>query len=1035
MLALPLFGQMKPKHVPNQNSTSLTPEMLSPVQPLLPSVPLATPPLEKERNFNSIPTLPKPVAGQQTLQAHISPETGTPYLISGNFKTGQQRSIDQQAGDYFEAVQHLLKLDNPNDEFEVTRVNVEDDFTHLHYRQQWQGVPVYGAEVILHKKNNQFYMLNGRFFPTPKLTDVTPQITEAEAEEMALGHVSAFTTVKNLNAMEKQLVANEQAKAQLVIFHPAGNSEAEVLAYHVEVVPNITHRYSCFIDAKTGEVIEHRSQLCQLTGHLNNHEGHSCSSHANSKFKTQNSELESPPPPGPETANATDLFGITRTIDVYETGGTFFLIDASRSMFNAAQSDIPNDPAGVIWTIDGQNNSPENSNFQAAHVTSSNNSWNNPIAVSAHYNGGLAYEYFKNTFGRESINGIGGNIVSLINIIESDGADMDNAFWNGQAMFYGNGDVAFDSPLAKSPDVAGHEMAHGVVQATANLEYYGESGALNESFADVFGAMIDRDDWKIGEDIVNTSIFPTGALRDMADPNNGGNSLNDNGWQPAHYSERYTGSQDNAGVHINSGIPNKAFHLFATDVGKAKAEQVYYRALNEYLVKSSQFIDCRIAVVQAATDLHGAGSSEVAAAESAFTSVGIGSGSGTNTQTDVGSNPGDDFVLFADDNFSALYIFTPDGTAIANPLSNSNPISRPSVTDDGSAIVFVDDDNTLQAVVIDWGASSVEQFAVQSDPIWRQVAIAKDGSRFAALTTDYDNLLYVYDYGLAEWETFTLFNPTTGTGGPTTGDVLYADVLEWDFTGQWVMYDALNAIGTTSGTDIEYWDISFANVWDEDAGNFGDGFTSKLFSQLPEDVGVGNPTFSKNSDYIIAFDYIDNFNNEYYLLGTNIETGDVGTIFQNNELSWPSYSPDDSEVLFDAEDTFGNPVLGRIDIANDKISSVGDGVILFDQSRWGVWFANGDRVLTGTEDATEQFDLRAYPNPVDDQLTLEFSSNEFGGARIQLHDLMGRLMLSQNFQAVQGQNRFDLSLGHLPSGQYFLKMNLPQGNLTMKVLK
>ena len=85
-------------------------------------------------------------------------------------------------------------------------------------------------------------------------------------------------------------------------------------------------------------------------------------------------------------------------------------------------------------------------------------------------------------------------------------------------MFYGNGKNAFSSPLAKAQDVGGHEMSHGVIQNTANLEYVNQSGALNESFADVFGAMIDRNDWKMGEDIVNTSVFPSGALRDLEDP-------------------------------------------------------------------------------------------------------------------------------------------------------------------------------------------------------------------------------------------------------------------------------------------------------------------------------------------------------------------------------------------------------------------------------------------------------------------------------------------------------------------------------------
>src|SRR5574339_493637 len=103
-------------------------------------------------------------------------------------------------------------------------------------------------------------------------------------------------------------------------------------------------------------------------------------------------------------------------------------------------------------------------------------------------------------------------------------------------MFYRNGDVLFKKHK-KGLDVAGHEMSHGVIQNTANLEYVGQSGALNESYADVFGAMIDREDWKMGEDVVLASAFPSGALRDLSNPNNGGNSLGDPGWQPKHMNE------------------------------------------------------------------------------------------------------------------------------------------------------------------------------------------------------------------------------------------------------------------------------------------------------------------------------------------------------------------------------------------------------------------------------------------------------------------------------------------------------------------
>jgi Zn-dependent metalloprotease len=129
---------------------------------------------------------------------------------------------------------------------------------------------------------------------------------------------------------------------------------------------------------------------------------------------------------------------------------------------------MPDEPVGGILTLDARNTSPSLSNFNVDLVRSSNNMWLDKLSVSAQYNSLKAYEYFLNTFGRNSINGSGGTIVSIINVADDNGQSMDNAFWNGEAMFYGNGDEYF-TKLAKALDVGGHEMSHGVVQNTANL--------------------------------------------------------------------------------------------------------------------------------------------------------------------------------------------------------------------------------------------------------------------------------------------------------------------------------------------------------------------------------------------------------------------------------------------------------------------------------------------------------------------------------------------------------------------------------------
>jgi Zn-dependent metalloprotease len=1009
LFSVALFGQMKPRLEKPVGKDPVDPRELSPVMPLGPGIaPVA--PFSAASRFRALPVLPKPVKGAPGLKAYLS-DAGTPYLIEGVFENGEE---DPEAllADYFTALQPVLGLKEPLEELILRELTAEaSGQTHYRFQQVWQGVPVYGAEVAVHRNAKGIYLFNGRFYPSPAMQNVEPQLDAQTAAQLALQHAGQYEPITDLSAFDPRLTDGQQTRSELAIYYLDRNPEREFLAWHVTVTPNITARYSYFIDAHTGEVLHYQSELCKIAGHA--HGAHTCA----------------PPPDGPYTANATDLFGQTRTINTYCKNNVFFLIDASQTMFNNTQSTFPDDPVGTIWTLDAQNTSPQNSNFALKHLSSSNNNWSNPNAVSAHYHAEKAYDYFKNTFNRESINGQGSNIISMINVADVDNSPMDNAFWNGFAMFYGNGNQAFLAPLSRALDVAGHELSHGVIQHTANLEYMGESGAMNESYADIFGAMIDRDDWQMGEDVVNPAVFPSGALRDMADPHNGGNSLSDPGWQPAHYSERYTGNQDNGGVHINSGIINRAYYLFASSVGKEKAEQVFYRALDVYLLKSSIFIDCRNAVVQAATDLYGA--TEANAAKSAFEAVGIGAGAGTDPTTDINTNPGEDFILMSDAGYSALYIFTPEGAEVANPLSSISPLSRPSVTDDGSAIVYIAEDQTMRAIFLDWQTGNVTEQVVQGDPIWRNVAVSKNGERLAALTTDNDNVLWIYDYGVQQWKDYALFNPTTGQGGPTTGDVLFADVIEWDFTGQWVMYDAFNSLNSTFGTDIEYWDIGFIEVW---GGNyFSAGHIEKLFSGLPEGVSIGNPTFSKNSDYILAFDYIDEYYDEYYLLAANIQSGEVGTIFENEDLSWPNYSVNDQRLVFDAYDNFGTPVLAFQGLASDKISPSGNPTIYLEQGRWGVWFANGDRPINTTEILTGR-QLRLSPNPASDVLTLQFDAPGAGETLLQVFDLRGLELRSESLHFESGANTHQLDLSDLPAGMYLVRLSFEEGQVVGKVM-
>ena len=1013
------------------------------------------------KNFKTSTTFTKPVLNQPFIKIKKDKATGLPNWISGQMQgAAAQRSasIETKCIAYLEAVKSPMQIENPSEEFFVQKITTDDlGQQHIRMQQQFQGLPIYGSEIIVHEKDGDIHLVNGKYFPTPQLNEIVPTIDLQNANQAARSDVETFATFKNLNSEEKKYVAGEQFQSELVIYHPNQNIKDPTLAYHITVIPNLTERWEYLIDAKTGVVLNKYSSICKFHADHNtiaksNHNSSTCAhNHSDSNHNLNSKSNHELVLNGPATANATDLLGVNRTINTYEVNGTYFMYDGSRPMFDA-NSDLPSDPKGMIVTVDGLGTYPNNNNFDYSVITSSNNVWNYPAAVSAHYNGGEAYQYFKTTHNRESINGQGGTVISFFNISDEDGSDMDNAFWNGAAMFYGNGNQAFTSPLQRALDVAGHEMSHGVIQGTANLEYQGQSGALNESFADIFGAMIDRDDWQMGEDITSTNYIASGALRSLSNPNNGGSSLQNAGWQPKTMAEYQnlpnTPQGDNGGVHINSGITNYAYYLFATDIGKDKAELIYYRALDAYLVKSSQFVDLRNAVVQSANDLYG--TTEVNAANAAFDAVGIGQGAGNTYQEDVTLNEGDERILHSNADLSSLYLADIAGNQLADPqLSLTNVTSKPSVTDDGRFVVFVDDESNIKFIDIDWDSGSIVEDYLENNPSanWRNIAISKDGNRIAAVKNQAENIIWVFDFNVGAWQTFELYNPTTAdpnTGATvTTGEVQYADAMEFDFSGEYLMYDAFNKVESSLGnSSVEYWDIGIMNVFSNGSNNYADGGIEKLFAGLPSGVSIGNPTFAKNSPYIVAFDFREEgfFDDQYAVLGANIQTGDNNTIRNGENWSYPNYSVDDSQMIFDLPYQ-GTTVLGKINVNADKISGdAASETFLFPDGtiaeKWGVWFATGDRELVATNEI-ELADLngKIYPNPFDKNLILELDNDQSETTNIRVFNVLGKEVFQNNVDIINGKNTINLPLSHLYTGTYFIQVRMEKGNLLVKTVK
>ncbi|MFA1539247.1 M4 family metallopeptidase [Actinomadura monticuli] len=245
---------------------------------------------------------------------------------------------------------------------------------------------------------------------------------------------------------------------------------------------------------------------------------------------------------------------------------------------------------------------------------------------------GATFDFFEAAYRRNSIDGAGLRMVSTVHY----GDKYDNAFWNGEQMVYGDGDGVVFTSFTGCLDVTGHELTHGVTQHTANLEYYGQAGALNESMSDVFGSLIkqwhlgqtaDAADWLIGQGLLAPGVDGV-ALRSLKEP---GTAYDDprlgKDPQPAHMDHYVETYRDNGGVHINSGIPNRAFYLVATAIGGSaweKAGRVWYDTLTGgTLAADIDFAGFAAATVRTATRLYGAEAVETKAVNRAWTGVGV----------------------------------------------------------------------------------------------------------------------------------------------------------------------------------------------------------------------------------------------------------------------------------------------------------------------------------------------------------------------------------------------------------------------------
>jgi len=459
-------------------------------------------------------------------------------------------------------------------------------FEHKKYQQYHKGIKVEFATYTVHAKNGSVQSMMGEYHNVKKVKS-SPSLSSKLALKRATNHVGAKSYAWQAKGQSKAL-EYKKPKGELVIMPQIdGISKHARLAYKFDIYSHDPlYRADVYVDASSGEIIFENAKI----------------HHADTP------------------ASGNSLYN----------GVVSFTADSNGGSYRLRQTTDGNG----IQTFDLNNGTNYNN---ASDITSNSTSFNASTGVQAHWGAEQTHKYYLQELGRNSYDDNGGIIRSYV----SYSSNYVNAFWDGTRMTYGDGDGVDYGPLV-SLDIVAHEISHGITEYSASLVYQRESGALNESFSDIFGESIEHfstgtNDWQMGTDM---GIGGSGAIRSMDNPNiyndpdtyGGTNWYNPNCGTP-------TRNNDFCGVHINSGVQNKWFYILTageagtndvgdsysvTGIGIAKSARIAYRNLSVYLSSNSTFADARTGSIQSAIDLYGSGSAEEIATTNAWYAVGVG---------------------------------------------------------------------------------------------------------------------------------------------------------------------------------------------------------------------------------------------------------------------------------------------------------------------------------------------------------------------------------------------------------------------------
>jgi bacillolysin len=890
------------------------------------------------------------------------PGVGTPMQIRGDVLQARvERAAPGEDADlstareFLRANRAVLGLDSPDDELALRqRFADELGLDHLKFEQRWQGLSVWPGELIVHlDRQGHVYLMDGAYVFTPHHVLPTPVLTGLAAVRRA----------------RAELPDGQQATVsapELVVFAPW--TRGPRLAWKMLVDGPDSGERMVFVDAANG------TRLASIP--------------------TEMSENV----PG----SGQDLHGQTKPLNTWNAGGTLYMVDTSKPMYDAS-SQPPHftTTRGAIFIYDAQNQPATSTNpplpATLPFVTSTNpNSWLPPDAVSAAFGLSKTYDYYRERHSRNSLDGNGGSIAGLVRL----GQNWANAQWRSQnnIMVFGDHDK-----YAGSIDVVAHELTHGVTSHSADLVYQDQSGAMNESFSDIFGEMVEAyvngsNDWLIGSQL-------NSPIRNMANPA----QFND----PSKMSQFVTTTQDFGGVHTNSGIFNHAFYELAQGlpgaIGLRDAERIYYRALTVHLTKNAQFVDGRLACVQSAQEIFGQSSTQAQLVAQAFDAVEI---LGATPPPPPPNSPpvtGADSVLFLSRNGANLLpsrretgLGDPAVGVYLNQFPNSRTAAeeRLSVSGDGSLGIFVTSDHDACFFATN-GTGSLSCLGLPGTI--SSVAMSRDTNVYAVVLLSGgqpDNHIVFADIQAGTTQTYLLLAPATD-GGSSAG-VLYADTLQFTANRRFLLYDAFNVLGFADGTQAGLWSISAIDL-----------ITLQTYGLIPPTLGldVGNPAIAHTSDDYFTFEADIHASGLVDIYAAKLSTGAVNRVVVGvgSGVVVPAYTGDDSGIVYSYPDTTAptGRSLAIEALAADKLTASGNPQTYLADGEYPIIYRRG----TYNKPAA---------NCVANSTTLCLSS--------------GRFQVTATFTTPQGQQGVASAVGLTSDTGYFTFFNPANVEVVIKVL-